>query len=133
MVLLRLSACTLFLLRSRFWLKPMTFDSFNDFSLFLMFVFASFVVPICAVAYATASIGGDREDRTLLFLLVRPVPRPLIFFAKFIATLPLVLGLVMGSFYLYCRLGGENGHTAYMLYLPAIFYMSVAYVSLFHF
>ena len=90
-------------------MQESSFEAFNGFSQFLMFVFASFVVPICAVAYATASIGGDREDRTLLFLLVRPVPRPLIFLAKFIATLPLVLGLVMGSFFLYCRLAGEIG------------------------
>src|SRR5580704_30230 len=74
MVLLPLSACTLFLLRRRFWLQPMSLESFDDFSAFLMHAFASFVVPICAVAYGTASIGGDREDRTLLFLLVRPVP-----------------------------------------------------------
>ena len=58
MVLLPLSACTLFLLRGRFWLKPMSFDSFNEFSLFLMFVFASFVVPICAVAYAHSQHRG---------------------------------------------------------------------------
>jgi ABC-2 type transport system permease protein len=133
MVLLPLSACTLFLLRRRFWLQPMSFESFNGFSLFMMFVFASFVVPICAVAYGTASIGGDREDRTLLFLLVRPVPRPLIFVAKFIATLPLVVGLVMGAFFVYCQLGGEIGRQAFPLYLPAIFYMTIAYVSLFHF
>ena len=133
MVLLPFSACALFLLRRRFWQQSISFESFNEFSEFLMFAFASFVVPICAVAYATASIGGDREDRTLLFLLVRPVPRPLIFFAKLIATLPLVLGLVMGAFFLYCRLGGEIGSQAYSLYLPAIFYMTIAYVSLFHF
>jgi ABC-2 type transport system permease protein len=133
MVMLPLSALGLFLLRRKFWLQESSFESFNDFSLGLMFLFASFVVPICAVAYATASIGGDREDRTLLFLLVRPVPRPLIFLAKFLATLPLVLGLVMGAFYVYCRLGGEIGQQAYELYLPAIFYMAVAYVSLFHF
>jgi ABC-type transport system involved in multi-copper enzyme maturation permease subunit len=133
MVLLPLSACTLFLLRRRFWLQPMSLESFDDFSAFLMHAFASFVVPICAVAYGTASIGGDREDRTLLFLLVRPVPRPLIFLAKFIATLPLAIGLVMGAFYVYCQLGGEAGRRAYELYLPAIFYMTIAYMSLFHF
>ena len=97
MVMLPLSALGLFLLRCRFWQQESSFESFNDFSLGLMFLFASFVVPICAVAYATASIGGDREDRTLLFLLVCPVPRPLIFLAKFLATLPLVLGLVIGG------------------------------------
>ena len=133
MVLLPLSACTLFLVRRKFWQEESSFEAFNGFSQFLMFVFASFVVPMCAVAYATSSIGGDREDRTLLFLLVRPVPRPLIFLAKFLATLPLVLGLLMGSFFFYCQLGGANGRDAYALYLPAIFYMSIAYVALFHF
>ncbi|MBI2826450.1 MAG: ABC transporter permease subunit [Planctomycetia bacterium] len=133
MVLLPIAACTLFILRWRFRLEGGSFESFNAFSLFLMFAFASFVVPICAVAYGTASIGGDREDRTLLFLLVRPVPRPLVFFAKFFATLPLALGLVMGAFWLYCQLAGEIGALAYSLYLPAIFYMTIAYVSLFHF
>lgn len=133
MVMLPLSACALFLLRRRFWLAPSSLETFNDFSLFLMFVFASFVVPICAVAYGTASVGGDREDRTLLFLLVRPVPRPLIFLAKFLATLPLTVGLVMGAFFVYCQLGGEVGRQAYELYLPAIFYMTIAYISLFHF
>ena len=133
MVLLPLSACVLFLLRRRFWLEQSNVESFNGFSQFLMTVFASFVVPICAVAYGTASIGGDREDRTLLFLLVRPVPRPLVFLAKFVATLPLVLGLVMGAFYVYCHLAGAIGRLAYELYLPSIFYMTIAYVCLFHF
>jgi len=132
MVLLPLSACALFLVKRRFDLQGASVDTFNDFSLFVIRVFALFVVPICAVAYGTASIGGDREDRTLLFLLIRPVPRSLILTAKLSATLPLVLGLVMGSFYVYCQLAGETGRIAYALYLPAIFYMTVAYISLFH-
>ena len=100
-----------------------------------MFVFASFVVPICAVAYATASIGGDREDRTLLFLLVRPgAALADSAWPSSSATLPLVLGLVMGVVLcLLPRWRGEIGRQAYPLYLPAIFYMTVAYVSLFHF
>ncbi len=133
MVMLPLGACTLFLLRRRFWLEESSFESFSAFSEFLMRVFASFVVPICALAYGTSSIGGDREDRTLLFLLIRPVPRWLIFVAKYIATLPLALGVVMGALYAYCRLAGSIGELAYSLYLPAIFYMTIAYVSLFHF
>jgi ABC-2 type transport system permease protein len=89
-------------------------------------------VPNCALAFGTASIGGDREDRTLVFLLVRPIPRALILLAKFTATLPLVLGLIVGSYWLYCRLAGEVGQVAFPLYLPAIVYMTLAYVCLFH-
>ena len=98
----------------------------------MILVFASFVVPICALAYGTASVGGDREDRTLVFLLVRPIPRALVLLAKFTATLPLVLGLVVGSYWLYCRLAGEVGQVAFPLYLPALVYMTLAYVCLFH-
>jgi ABC-2 type transport system permease protein len=84
------------------------------------------------LAFGTASVGGDREDRTLVFLLVRPIPRALILLAKFAATLPLVLGMVVGSYWLYCRLAGEVGQTAFPLYLPALVYTTLAYLCLFH-
>jgi ABC-type transport system involved in multi-copper enzyme maturation permease subunit len=132
MVLLPLGGCALYLLR-RGYDYPEFEESFNRFSTeFMVFLFTSFVVPICALAYATTSIGGDREDHTLLFLLVRPIPRPLVLLAKLVATLPLVLGLVIGSYWLYCRLAGPPGRTAFALYLPAVFFMTLAYVSLFH-
>ncbi len=89
-------------------------------------------MPICALAFGTASIGGDREDKTLVFLLVRPIPRALVLLAKFTATLPLVLGLVLSSYWLYCRLAGDIGRVAFPLYLPAMIYMTLAYVCLFH-
>jgi ABC-2 type transport system permease protein len=95
-------------------------------------IFTLFVAPICAIAFATTSIGGDREDRTLLFLLVRPIPRWLVLMGKWCATLPIALGLVVGGFWLYCRMAGETGQLAYQLYLPAIFGMTTAYVGLFH-
>ena len=132
MVLLPLAGCTLFVLRRHYNRPYASPQEFQDFSEFMILVFASFVVPICALAYGTASIGGDREDRTLVFLLVRPIPRALILLAKFTATLPLVLGLVVGSYWLDCRLAGEVGQVAFELYLPALVYMTLAYVSLFH-
>ncbi len=138
MVSFPLLGCALFLLRRNyafgsgrgFPTEQEAFSAFSEEVVLLLFV--SFIMPICALAYATTSIGGDREDRTLLFLLVRPIPRWLVVLAKLIATLPLVVGLVVGSFWVYCRLAGPVGHTAFALYLPAVFYMTVAYVSLFH-
>jgi ABC-2 type transport system permease protein len=132
MVLLPLAGCLLFVLRRHHRGEPFSVDEFRDFSEFMILVFASFVVPICALAFGTASLGGDREDRTLVFLLVRPIPRALVVLAKFTATLPLVLGLVVGSYWLYCRLAGEVGQVAFSLYLPAMVYMTLAYVCLFH-
>lgn len=104
---------------------------FNEFSWFVLTVFASFLLPLCALAFATASLGNEREDRTLLFVLVRPLPRGLILAAKFLASLPLVLGFTCGSFWIYCRLAGSIGEAAYGAYLPAIVYMSIAYSAVF--
>jgi ABC-2 type transport system permease protein len=132
MVLLPLAACLLYVVRRHFDAEEFTTDEFRQFSEFMILVFASFVVPTLALAFGTASIGGDREDRTLVFVLVRPIPRALVLVAKFTATLPLVLGLVVGSFWLYCRLAGEVGQAAFPLYLPAMIYMTLAYVCLFH-
>ena len=133
MVLFPLGACALFLLRRNYGSRTddtATFDEFSRF--FVVGIFTLFVVPICAVAYATNSIGGDREDRTLLFLLTRPIPRPLILLAKLVATLPLVIGISVLSFYGYCRLAGEVGDQALKFFLPAVFYMALAYTCIFH-
>jgi ABC-type transport system involved in multi-copper enzyme maturation permease subunit len=137
MVMFPLAGCGLFLLRRRDRLIQSaqtdfgeTFDLFSQ--RFVILLFASFIVPVCSLAYATTSIGGDREDRTLVFLLIRPIPRALILLAKVCGTLPMVVGLVLASFYLYCRLVGPVGQLAYQLYLPAVLYMTLAYVGLFH-
>ncbi len=132
MVMLPLAGCLLFVLRRHLNHPDFSPREFRDFSEFMILVFASFVVPVCALAFGTASVGGDREDRTLVFLLVRPIPRSLILLAKFSATVPLVLGMVVGSFWLYCQLAGEVGQIAFRLYLPALVYMTLAYVCLFH-
>ncbi len=106
------------------------FDLFSQEFVILQFLLL--VVPLCALTYATTSIGGDREDRTLLFLLTRPVPRPCILLAKVMATLPLVVGLTAASFYVCCQLAGEPGRAAFEAYLPAVLLMSVSYVGAFH-
>ncbi len=135
MVLFPLAGAALFIVRWRRWLDAMpSQDAFSRFSeVFVVPIFTLFLLPICALAYATSSIGGDREDRTLLFLLVRPIPRWLILFAKWSATLPIVLALVLGSFYFYCHLAlPGSGTEVFRTYLPPVFLMTLAYVSLFH-
>lgn len=137
MLLFPLGGTALFLLR---WRRRLRTDSpeefFESFSLFgevfVIAVFALFLLPIVALAYATTSVGGDREDRTLVFLLTRPVPRWLILLGKIAATMPLVVGLVVGSFWGYCQLVGPVGQEAFRAFLPSVFWMSVAYVMVFH-
>lgn len=132
MLLFPLGACTIFLLRRRYDAMSDPAQAFNSLSNFVLIVYAAFLVPLCALAFGTASVGGDREDKTLLFLLIRPLPRAMILLAKFAAALPLVLGFSCGAFWIYCRLAGEAGRTAYDAYLPAAVYMSIAYTAVFH-
>jgi ABC-2 type transport system permease protein len=130
MVLFPLAAGALFVFRRHYDLMAPD-SAARDFSEFLILVFASFLIPVCALAYGTASIGGDREDGTLLFLLVRPIPRTLVLLSKFAATIPLVLGLVLGTFFVYCHLAGAAGQTAWELFVPSILIMAAAYLGLF--
>jgi hypothetical protein len=44
----------------------------------------------------------------------------------------MALGMVTVSFWGYCQLGGAIGQRAWELYLPAVFYVTLAYVGLFH-
>jgi ABC-2 type transport system permease protein len=126
MVSFPLLGTALFVLR---W-RPGSWMHFTDG--FVMVMFLTFLLPICALAYATSSLGSDREERTLVFLLTRPVPRWLILLAKLCAALPLVMGLTVGSFWVFCRLSGGFGQAALECYLPAVFYMTLAYVGVFH-
>lgn len=107
-------------------------ESFQYLSDFLIRVFVGFHIPVCALAYGTSSLGSDREDRTLIFLLIRPIPRWLILSAKFAAALPLTVGLVVICFHIYCQLAGAAGELAHQLYLPSVLYSTVAYLGLFH-
>ncbi len=109
MLLLPIIACVMFLVRRNYGASDDPVQAFHSFSIFLLTVFASFLVPLGALAFGTAGLGGDREDRTLLFLFIRPLPRGLILLAKYFAALPLVLGFTVGSLWLFCKLAGAPG------------------------
>jgi ABC-2 type transport system permease protein len=124
------AACALFVVRRGYGSMPAE-TAFNLFSQFLVMVFASFVVPLCCVTFGATAVGGDRDDGTLLFLLMRPLPRGLIIAAKFAAALPLSVGFVCGGLWILCRLAGPPGRLAFDAYLPPVFYMTAAYTALF--
>src|SRR5260370_13558720 len=69
----------------------------------------NFLLPIWSLSFATNSIGEDRESRSLIWLLTRPLPPPLIYLAKFVALLPWTLGLTVAGFGLLSLLGGPPG------------------------
>jgi len=131
MLVFPLAACALFVARRGYSSMADDVTAFNLFSQFLVFVFTPFVVPLCAVTFGASSVGGDREDGTLLFLLMRPLPRGLIVSAKFAAALPLAVGFACGGLWLLCRLAGPPGRIAFEAYLPAVLYMTTAYTAVF--
>src|SRR5437016_11493803 len=70
-------------------------------------IFLGFLLPILSLSFATQALGGEREARTLVWLLTRPLPRSSIYLAKFVALLPWSLGLNLGGFALLCAVAGR--------------------------
>jgi ABC-2 type transport system permease protein len=122
-------------------------SSFYVFTRWVVFeVFATFLLPLWTIAFATEGVGREREAQNLLWVLVRPLPRPAIYLAKFAALLPWCLLLNLGGFTLIClanaihlsyrmpwiTLQDGPGLLALRLYWPAIFWGTLAFAALFH-
>jgi ABC-type transport system involved in multi-copper enzyme maturation permease subunit len=99
---------------------------------FVFSIFLSFLLPIWSLSFATEALGGEREGRSLIWLLTRPLPRTSIYLAKFLALLPWSLGLNLGGFALICLLAGPPGRLALQLYWPAVLGGTLAFAALFH-
>lgn len=98
----------------------------------VFFVFVGFLLPIWSLSFATDALGGEREGGSLIWLLSRPMSRPSIYLAKYVALLPWSLALNVGGFGLLCLLAGKPGHLAFRLYWPAVFAGTLAFTALFH-
>ncbi len=55
------------------------------------------IMPIVTMALASAAFGNELEDRTLYFLVLKPVARVSIVLAKLLATLAVAVPLVVAS------------------------------------
>jgi ABC-2 type transport system permease protein len=109
-------------------------SSFLLFSRGVMFsLFVSFLLPLWSLSFATEALGGERESRSMVWLLSRPLPRPAIYLAKFVGLLPWCLGLNLGGFALICLAAGEPGRLTFRLFWPAVLMGTLAFVALFHF
>jgi ABC-2 type transport system permease protein len=106
---------------------------FFFFSNWVVFsVFVGFLLPIWSLSFATEALGGDREGGNLIWLLSRPLSRPAIYIAKFVALAPWTLALNVGGFGLLCVLAGAPGREAFKLYWPAVLAATFAFCALFH-
>jgi ABC-2 type transport system permease protein len=106
--------------------------AFAVFSRAIVFaIYLSFLMPIWSLSFATEALGGDRENRSLVWLLTRPLSRPAIYLAQFVAMLPWSLGLNLGGFALLCLAAGPPGWHALRLFWPAVLWGTLAFSSLF--
>jgi ABC-2 type transport system permease protein len=95
-------------------------------------VFLSFLLPIWTLSFATEALGGERDSNSLIWLLSRPLPRPAVYLAKFVAVLPWVLVFNLGGYALLCLLAGPPGRQALYLFWPVMFWTTLAFTSLFY-
>jgi ABC-type transport system involved in multi-copper enzyme maturation permease subunit len=93
--------------------------------------YVAFLMPILSICYGASGVGGEREDRTLIYLLITSIPRPLVYLVKFLATQTLVLGWTIGTLWLLCSLAGEAGNEAWDIFLTPCLLGGMAYASLF--
>jgi ABC-2 type transport system permease protein len=113
--------------------RTMDESAFAVFSNWVVYsIFVGFLLPIWSLSFATEALGGERESRSLVWLLSRPMPRPAIYAAKFVALLPWVLGFNLGGFGVVCLAAGEPGRQAFALFWPAVVGATLAFSALFH-
>ena len=103
---------------------------FSRWVVFLLFL--GFLLPLFSLSFAAGSFGHERESRSMVWLMTRPMPRSAVYLAKFLGGLPWAVGLTVGGFGLLCLAGGETGRKAFLIYGPGIFAGSMAFAALFH-
>jgi ABC-2 type transport system permease protein len=114
----------------RVGLDESSFYRFSNAVVFIIFV--SFLLPLWCLSFATEALGGEREGSSLVWLLTRPLSRPAIYLAKFMALLPWCFGLSVGGFAIICLAGGRPGWKALQLYWPAVVCGTLAFSALYH-
>lgn len=117
-----------YMIRVRKETKPLAV--FSKWVIFMLTL--GFILPVWAMSFATASIGAERESRSLVWLTSRPIPRYALYLAKFLGTLPWCMGLTLGGFGVLCLAGGEVGRLAFTLFWDALLLGSMAFAALFH-
>jgi ABC-2 type transport system permease protein len=112
--------------------QVLVISAFQVFSQWVVFsIFLTFLLPIWSLSFATEALGGERESQSLIWLLSRPLPRPAIYLAKFVALLPWSVGLNVVGFTLLCLAGGPPGRVALGLYWPAVVWATLAFSALY--
>jgi ABC-2 type transport system permease protein len=97
----------------------------------IMPIYISFLLPVLSLIYAASAIGEERDERTLVYLLIRPLSRYRIYLAKGMGILPLVLAVGVGGFLLICAAAGPAGWETGRLFDGAVMRGCIVYTALF--
>ena len=89
------------------------------------------IVPIVTMALATAAFGDELEDRTLSYLVLKPVPRSLIVLPKLLASIIIAGPLLITSGVVVTLWGLQGGGQAALAVGAALFAGVVAYAAVF--
>ena len=110
------------------------FSSF--FPNFTFILFLHFLVPITALFQGTGIIADEVEDKTLPYLIIRPVPRYLVIMAKYLACVFIGGTIVIGSLCVSYGIGllGASSNTlssdiVFLLHSSAILLLGLAVYS----
>jgi ABC-type transport system involved in multi-copper enzyme maturation permease subunit len=95
-------------------------------------LFLAFLLPLFTLAYASAGLGAEREGRTLIWLITRPLPRWAVYLAKLAGVLPWCVGVCGAGFVLLCLAGGDLGRKGVGVYWPVVLAGTVAFGCVFH-
>jgi ABC-type transport system involved in multi-copper enzyme maturation permease subunit len=94
-------------------------------------IYLAFLMPVLSICYGASVVGGEREDRTLIYLLITPIPRPWIYLMKSLSAQLLVTGWGVVTLVLMCVLAGRYGREVLAYFLPASLLGALAYAGLF--
>jgi ABC-type transport system involved in multi-copper enzyme maturation permease subunit len=80
----------------------------KETSLRILFTVSTFLLAIVPAMFVSASIGEEIEERTSTYLWSRPIARWAVLAGKLIALVPLVIALVVVSWYAALRVGHSS-------------------------
>jgi ABC-type Na+ efflux pump permease subunit len=124
---------------ARIFLHGRSGDMAAVFTEILMVFFLQFYIVILALFYGTSITAEEVENRTLAYLVTRPVPKPAIVVGKFAAysalmSLMVAVGLAVSFFILNAaRLGDPDLFVTFFRYLGVLVLGILAYTAFFAF
>ncbi len=95
-------------------------------------VYLGFLLPLLTLAYATPAFAAERENRTLIWIATRPLPRSSIYLAKWLGSLPWCWLATVGILLAWAAVGGTYGQQSWRLYAPAAVAGTFALSAVFH-